>query len=182
MHHIMEQGYHGSLISSTGVLYTEWHDIIHIGSPMSGECHLSFVFLGLFDLIISWESVHEGEEPIGSNIIDQGINMWQWEIILGAGSVQIPIVDAHAYFPIFLRHENNVGGPIWVGYHIKETGFQLLFYFLLDLQNDLKFHPLKGLPHWRAFWLNWNSVHDNLSIQPWHILVGPSKFLFELFE
>ena len=38
--------------------------------------------------------------------------MWQWKFILGLGPVQIPIVDAHAYFPIFLRHGNNVGDPI----------------------------------------------------------------------
>ena len=79
---------------------------------MNGECCLGFVFFGHFDLIIAWESIHEGEEPIGSSIIDQSIDMWQWKVILGAGSVQIPVVDAYAYFPIFLKHGNNVGNPI----------------------------------------------------------------------
>ena len=44
MHHIMEQGQHGSLISSTYILQAEWHNIICISSPMSGECCLSLVF------------------------------------------------------------------------------------------------------------------------------------------
>ena len=79
---------------------------------MSGECCLSFVFLGHFDLILAGESIHEGEEHVGSSIIDQSIDMWQWKVVLGASPVQILIVDTHVYFPIFLRHENNVGGPI----------------------------------------------------------------------
>ena len=100
---------------------------------MSGECYLSFVFLGHLDLIIAWESIHEGEEHVGSSIIDQGIDMRQWKIVLGAGLVQISVINASMYFPIFLRHGNNVGNPIWVGYRGKETDFQLFFYFLFDL-------------------------------------------------
>ena len=53
MHHIMEQGQHGSLISSTYILQAEWHNIICISSPVSGECCLSLVFLGHFDLIVA---------------------------------------------------------------------------------------------------------------------------------
>ena len=134
-------------------------------------------FFNHFDLIIAGESIHEGEEHVGSGIIDQCIDIWQWEIFLGVDLVQNSIINAHVYFPIFLRHRNNVGDPILVGYRGKKTGFQLLFYFLPNLQNDLGFHPLKGLLHSRAFWLNWNPMHDNLSIQPWHILVGPSESL-----
>ena len=42
---------------------------------MSGECCLGFVFLSHFDLIVAWETVYEGEERIGSGIIDQGIDV-----------------------------------------------------------------------------------------------------------
>ena len=38
--------------------------------------------------------------------------MWQWEVVFGAGPVQIPVINAHAYFPIFLRHGNNIGDLI----------------------------------------------------------------------
>ena len=108
MHHIMEQGYHGSLIGSTDILQVEWHDIICVGSPMSGECSLGFVLLCHLNLVVAWESIHEGEEPICSDIMDQGINVWLWKVILGAGPIQIPIINAHAYFPIFLRYRNDV--------------------------------------------------------------------------
>ena len=56
---------------------------------MSGECCLGFVFFDHFDLIIAWESIHEGEEHVGSGIIDRGIDMWQWKVILGASPLLI---------------------------------------------------------------------------------------------
>ena len=114
---------------------------------MSGECNLGFVLFGHRDLVTTWESVHEGEEPVGSGIINQGIDVWQRKIILGAGPVQIPIINAHTHFPIVVRHGNDVSNPIWVGYCNKETDFQLVFYLFFDLQNDLRFHSSKGLPH-----------------------------------
>ena len=79
---------------------------------MSGECCLGFIYFGYFDLIITRESIHKGEEHVGSGIIDQCIDMWQWEIVLGAGPVQISIINTHVYFPVFLKHGNNVGDPI----------------------------------------------------------------------
>ena len=79
---------------------------------MTDECCLGFVFLGELELIIALESIHKGEEHVDSGIIDQGIDMWQWKVILGVGLVQILVVFAYAYFPIFLRHRNNVGNPI----------------------------------------------------------------------
>ena len=43
MHHIMEQGYHGSLVGCTNILQTEWHDIVGISPLMDGECYVAFV-------------------------------------------------------------------------------------------------------------------------------------------
>ena len=129
----------GLLIGSTSILQAKWHDIICVCSLMCGECCLGFVLLNHFDLIVAGEAVHEGEEPISSGIIDQGIDVWQRKIILGTSLVQIPIINTYAYFFIFLRHGNNVGNPIRVGYCGKGTSFQLLFYFFFDLQNDLRF-------------------------------------------
>ena len=112
IHHIMEQGYHGSLVSHPNILQTEWHDIIGISSPMSGERCFGFVFFSHIDLIVTRESIHKGEEHVGRGVINQGIDVWQGRIILRAGLIQISIIDAHAYFPIFLWQENNVGNLI----------------------------------------------------------------------
>jgi len=70
MHHIMEQGYHGSLVSHTCIFQTEWHDIIGVSSPMGSECHLGFVLFSHRDLIITRESIHKGEEHVGSCVVN----------------------------------------------------------------------------------------------------------------
>ena len=87
MHHIMEQGYHGSLVNRTSILQSEWHDIIDINSPMGGECCLGFVLFNHFDLIITQEPIHKGEEHIGHGVINQGIDMWQGKIIFQASLI-----------------------------------------------------------------------------------------------
>jgi len=43
----MEQGYHGSLVGHPSILQAEWHDIICLSSPMSGECCFGFVFFSI---------------------------------------------------------------------------------------------------------------------------------------
>ena len=73
--------------------------------------------------------MRKGEEHVGRGVINQGIDMWQGKIILRVGSIQISIIDEHAYLPVFLWHEDNVCNPIRVGYGGKKTNFQLLFYF-----------------------------------------------------
>ena len=132
----MEQGYRGLLVGPS-ILQVEWHDVRGIGSPMSGEKCLSFVLFNHLDLIITQESIHKREEHVGRCVINQGNDIWQGKIILRAGLIQIPIIDMHMYFPIFLWHGNNVGNPIKVGYGSKKTGFQLLFYFFFYFQDNL---------------------------------------------
>ena len=60
----------GSLVGGTNVLQTKWLNVIGISSPMSGECCLGFIYFGYFDLIITRESIHKGEEHVGRAIID----------------------------------------------------------------------------------------------------------------
>ena len=80
--------------------------------------------------------------------------MCQRKIILRADPIQISIINAHAYFSIFLWHGNNVGNPIKVSYGGKQTDFQLLFHFFFELQDSLRLHHLKGLPYWGALKFN----------------------------
>ena len=164
MHHIMEQSYHGSLVSRTCALQTERHDIIGISSPIGSEWCLGPILFNHLDLIITREPIHKGEECVGHGVFNQSINMWQGKIILQASPIQVSIINTHAHFPIFLRHGDNICNLIKVGYGSKKTNTQLLFYFFFNLQNNLRFHPTEGLPHWRAFGLNWNPVNNNLYI------------------
>ena len=52
MLHIMEQGYHGSLVCRTSILQAEWHDIVGVRSPMGGKCCLGFILFSHLGLII----------------------------------------------------------------------------------------------------------------------------------
>ena len=123
VHYIVEQGYYGSLVGRPSILQVEWHDIVSEGSLMSGEHCFGFVFFSLLDLILTQELVHKGEKHVDRGVINQGINVWQGKIILRAEPIQISIIDAHVYFPIFLWHRNNVGNPIRVGYGGKKISF-----------------------------------------------------------
>ena len=80
MHHIMEQGYHGSLVGHHIILHVEWHDIVGISPPMGGELYLGFILFSHFDLIIIQEPVHKGEEHVGCSVINQGIDIWQGKL------------------------------------------------------------------------------------------------------
>ena len=135
MHHIMEQGYHDLLLGRIGILQTEWHGVVGISSQMSVERYLGFVLFSHLDLIITWESIHK-EKNILVSVINQGIDIWQRKIVLRAGPIQISIINAYMYFPIFRWHANNVGNPIRVGYGGTKS-FQLLFHFFFDLQDSL---------------------------------------------
>ena len=96
MHHIREQGYHGLLVCRPSILQVEWHDVVGIGSLISGERRFGSVLFSHLDLITTWEPVHKGEEHVGHSVINQGINMWQGKIILWVGSIQISIIHTHA--------------------------------------------------------------------------------------
>ena len=43
---------------------------------MSGERYFGFVFFSHLDLIMTWESIHKGEEHVGHGVINQGIDVW----------------------------------------------------------------------------------------------------------
>ena len=89
MHHIMEQGYHGLLVGCPNILQDKWHDIVGLGSLMSGERCFGFVPFSHLDLIITRQPFHKGEEHVGHGVINRGIDVWQGEIILWAGPIQI---------------------------------------------------------------------------------------------
>ena len=66
----MEQGYHSSLVSHTCIFQTEWHDVIGVSSPMGSKCRLGFILFNHRDLFITRESIHKGEEHVGSGVVN----------------------------------------------------------------------------------------------------------------
>src|ERR1051325_2905279 len=96
MNHVMEQCHHGTLISGACVLQSERHNLIIESAPLCNESSLLHVFGGHFDLIVTGETIHEGENFMLSGVINQNINMWKWKIVFWTCSIQISIVYTHS--------------------------------------------------------------------------------------
>ena len=180
MHHIMEQGYHALLVNRLGILQTEWHDAVGTSPPMGVERYLGFVLFSHFDIIITRGTVHKGEENVGRDLINQGIDMWQGKIILQASPVQISIRNTHVNFPIFLRHGNNVCNPIRVGYDSKKFNYfstsSLIFRIISDfiLQRACRTRGHLGLTR-----ILWTTISVSIS---WQVLIRPDKDFLEFLQ
>ena len=111
MNHIMKQNYHGSLIGCPSVLQSKRHHFVTENAPLHDEGCLLHVLGCHLDLIITRESVHEGEYLMMCGIINQNINVGKQKVIFRACSVQVPIINTHYYLSIFLVHWHDISNP-----------------------------------------------------------------------
>src|ERR1043165_2331141 len=114
MDHVMKPSYHGTLICGASVLQSERHDLVAECAPLCNESSLLHVFRSHFDLIVTGETFHEGDNFMLSSVVNQNINMRKWKIIFRTRSVQISVIHTHSYFAIFLRHGYHVRNPLWI--------------------------------------------------------------------
>src|ERR1051325_10558381 len=112
MNHVVKQSHHGTLICGASVLQTEQNDLVAECAPLCNESSLFHVFGSHFDLIVTGETIHEGENLMLSSVINLNINMRKWEIVFRTRSVQISVVHTHPHFTIFLRYEHHVCNPL----------------------------------------------------------------------
>ena len=61
MHHIMEQSYHGPLISCPGILESKGHHLVTERPPQGDESSLFHILWRHLYLIVTGETVHEGK-------------------------------------------------------------------------------------------------------------------------
>src|ERR1051325_5193912 len=81
MNHVMKQSHHGTLICGANVLQPERHDLVAECAPLCNENSLFHVFKSHFDLIVTKETIHEGENLVLSGVVNQYINMGKWKLI-----------------------------------------------------------------------------------------------------
>lgn len=112
MHHIMEQGDHGPLISDSSIFQPKRHDIISIGPPMCGECRLGLVLFCHFYLIVPRESIDEGKDCIGGYIVYQCVYMRKGGVVLWTCPIEVSVIYAHVYFSILFRYRDNISYPV----------------------------------------------------------------------
>ena len=114
MDHVVEQSNHGALIRCPNIPQPERHDLVVKGTLLSNKGCLLHILGSHFNLIITIETIHKGEDLMLCGVFNQNIDVRKWEIIFGARPVQISIVHRHSYLTILLRHRNHVGNPLWV--------------------------------------------------------------------
>jgi hypothetical protein len=74
--------------------------------------------------VVTREAVEEGHDFASCCAIDYFVDLWQGEVVLGVGLVEIGEVDTHAPLAAFLLHHDHVGELCRVGDWLDEVGFQ----------------------------------------------------------
>src|ERR1043165_4377261 len=111
MHHIMKESNHSALIRCPCVLQAERHHLVAESPPRCNEGSFLHVIGRHLNLVVPRETIHEGEYLSLSGIIDQNVDVREREVIFRASSIQIPIINAHPYLAVFLRHWYDVCNP-----------------------------------------------------------------------
>src|ERR1044072_4285573 len=114
MNHVMKQCYHSTLISGSCVLQSEWHNLVTESTPLCNKGSLLHVFGSHFNLIVTGETIHEGDNFMLSGVVNQNINMRKWKIVFRACFVQISVIHTHPYLTILLRYRHHVSNPLWI--------------------------------------------------------------------
>src|ERR1043165_1298093 len=112
MNHVMKQCHHGTLVSGACVLQSERHNLVTESAPLCTKTSLLHVFGSHFDLIVTGETIHEGENFMLSGVVDQNINVRKWEIVFRTCFVQISVIHTHSYLAIFLRYGYYICNPL----------------------------------------------------------------------
>src|ERR1043165_1134985 len=115
MNHVMKQCHHGTLVSGACVLQSERHNLVTESTLLCNKSSLLHVFGSHFDLIVTRETIHEGENLMLSGVVNQDINMRKWKIVFRTRFVQISVIHTHSYLAILLGHRHHISHPLWIG-------------------------------------------------------------------
>jgi hypothetical protein len=109
----LEAGLDSSLVGSSGVLQPEGHGHVAVRAKRCDERGLFLVFFLDSDLVVSGVAVEEAEQVAACRGVDDLINPWQPEEVLGAVLVEVDLVDAHPpIVRVLLADEDGVSEPL----------------------------------------------------------------------
>src|ERR1044072_1545120 len=114
MNHVVKQCHHSTLVSGACVLQSERHNLVTESTPLCNESSLLHVFRSHFDLIVTGETIHEGENLMLSGVVNQNINMRKWKIVFRTCFVQISVIHTHSYLTILLRYGYHICNPLGI--------------------------------------------------------------------
>lgn len=124
VHEIMKYGGHSSLIGCACIFQSKGHDIPIVCTPWAIECCLMLVFKRNTALIISWESIHEGQHLVASREVYYDVYSHECEVLLWTCFVQVPEICADMDLSIRFGHWYKVWNLICIVNRSYETDIQ----------------------------------------------------------
>ena len=81
---------------------------------MCNEGCLLHVFMSHIDLVVARETIHEREDFVLHDVVNQNINVKR-EVVLGACPVQVSVLYTHSYLIVLFWHRKDVSNPLRIG-------------------------------------------------------------------
>ena len=137
MHHVVEDCSHSALVSRTRILQFERHHcVIEItdGCSKSNLLHAPGCHS---DLVIATKSIHERKHSMPYDKIYQLVHVWQGELVLRVGLVEVFEIHTASDLSILLLDWYNIGQPLRVLDRLNESCrkkfLHLLYYMCLNI-------------------------------------------------
>jgi hypothetical protein len=111
MSQIMKNVCHGPLESGVGILEAEWHDTIHKGAPRGCECGFVLIDRVNLDLVVTRETVHEGQSLMTFAIVDYLVDEGCWKVVFGIGLIEVTEVHTDIDNVLFFVNKDRVRDP-----------------------------------------------------------------------
>jgi hypothetical protein len=132
--------------------------------------------------VVPREAIKDGHDFAACCAINNFVDSWQREIVLGTSLVEVCEVDAHAPFATLLLHHDHVGEPCWISDWLDESGFQQSMHLGLGYLSFLIKHFSQSLLFRAYRGVKAQVVLDDGATGPNQIEGGPSEDILVLGE
>jgi len=102
VYHVVKDSSHSPLVSSFCIDQPKRHYSEIESAPRCNERCLFSILWRHLDLVVTGETIHEGENFGFCGTVDQYVNVRQWKIIFGTNFVQVTVINTHSDFTVLL--------------------------------------------------------------------------------
>ena len=119
---IVEAVHHGALEGGSSIFEAKGHESIGECAPWGCECCFVTVFFFYLDLVVTGKSIHQGEGLMSGACIDDLVDEWCGEVVLGTCPIEIMEFYANTNSTLFFIHGNRIRNPSCICNGINEAG------------------------------------------------------------
>ena len=146
------------------------------------EGYFFFVSRGHGDLVVSGESIQEGEHPLPSSGIHNLIYLWQRETVFWACIIEVGVNDAHPPFAFLFGYHHYICQSVWVLHLSDESGFQQLVNLIPDNLLSVRVKTSNPLSDEFFCWQDVKLMGDDGEVNSLHIRMRPCENVMDLSE